>query len=94
MITLLKINVFIQVSQNSKNGGQKYLDRLKSFTPILKHSLTDLFDECERKDSYSTELKSRRLHFRGPEFIICVTVLRRTIAEANIPQSTVLVSSN
>ena len=94
MIALLKINVFIQVSQNSKNGGQRYLDRLKPFTPILKHFLTDLFDECERKDGYSTELKSRSLHFRGPEFIICVTVLRRTIAKANIRQSTVLASSN
>ena len=90
---LLKIIVFVQVSKN-KNGGQEYLDRLKPFTPILKYSLIDLFDEFEGKDGYSTELKSRRLHFRDPESISCVTVLPRTIAEANIPQSTVLVSSN
>ena len=94
MIGLLKINVFIQVSKNSTNGGQKYLDGLKPFTPILNYYLIDLFDEVERKNGYSTELESRRLHFRGPESISCVTVLRRTIAEANIPQSTVLVSSN
>ena len=89
----LKINVFIQASKNSTDGGQKYIDRLKPFTPILKHCLIDLFDEFERKNGYSTELKSRRLHFRGPESISCVTVLRRTIAEA-IAQSTVFVSSN
>ena len=59
-----------------------------------KHYLIDLFDEFERKNGYSTELKSRRLHFRGPESISCVTVLRRTIAEANIPQSNLFVSSN
>ena len=94
MIALLKINVFIQVSKNSTNRGQKYLDRLKPFTPILKHYLIELFDEFERKNGYSTELKSRRLHFRGPKSISCVTVLRRTITEANIPQSIVLVSSN
>ena len=94
MIALLKINVFIQVSKNSTNRGQKYLYRLKPFTPILKNYLINLFDEFERKNGYSTELKSRRLHFRGPEFISSVTVLRRTIAEANITQSTVLVSSN
>ena len=84
----------MQVCKNNKNGGQKYLDRLKNFTPILKYSLIDLFDEFEGKDGYSTELKSRRLHFRDPESISCVTVLPRTIAEANITQSTVLVSSN
>ena len=94
MIALLKINVFIQVSKNSTNRGQKYLDRLKPFTPILKHYLIELFDEFERKNGYSTELKSRRLHFRGPKSISCVTVLRRTITEANIPQSIVFVSSN
>ena len=94
MIALLKINVFIQVSKNSTNRGQKYLDRLKPFTPILKHYLIELFDEFERKNGYSTELKSRKLHFRGPKSISCVTVLRRTITEANIPQSIVLVSSN
>ena len=93
MIALLKINVLLEVSKNSMNGGQKYLDRLKPVTPILKH-LIDLFDKFERKNGYSTELKSRRLHFRGPKSISCVTVLRRTITEANIPQSIVLVSSN
>ena len=93
MIALLKINAFIQVYKNSKNGGQKYLDRLKHFTPILKHSLIDLFDEFEGKGGYSTELKSRRLHFMGSEPISCVTVLSRTISGANIPQSTVLVNS-
>ena len=67
MIALLKINVLLQVSQNSMDGGQKYLDRLKPVTPILKHYLIDLFDKFERKNGYSTELKSRRLHFRGPE---------------------------
>ena len=48
MISLLKINVLIQVSKNNKNGEQKYLDRLKPLTPILKHSLTDLFDKFKR----------------------------------------------
>ena len=52
----LKINVFIQASKNSTDGGQKYIDRLKPFTPILKHCLIDLFDEFERKNGYSTEL--------------------------------------
>ena len=52
----LKINVFIQASKNSTDGGQKYIDRLKPFTPILKHYLIDLFDEFERKNGYSTEL--------------------------------------
>ena len=94
MIALLKINVCRQVSKNNKNGEQKYVDRLKPFTPILKHSLIDLFDIFEAKDGYSTELKSRRVHFRGPESISCVTVSPRTIAETNIPQGTVLVSSN
>ena len=54
MISLLKINVLIQVSKNSKSGGEKNLDRLKPFAPILKHSLTDLFYEFEGKDGYST----------------------------------------
>ena len=75
MIALLKINVLLQVSKNSMNGGQKYLDRLKPVTPILKHYLIDLFDKFERKNGYSTELKSRRLHFRGPESISCVKLL-------------------
>ena len=91
MIALLKINVFRQVSKNDENEGQKYLDRLK---PTLKHSLTDLFGEFEGKDGYSIELKSGRVHFKGPESTGCVTVLPKTIAEVNIPQSTVLVSSN
>ena len=94
MTALLKINVFRQVSKNNKNGEQKYVDRLKPFTPILKHFLIDLFDVFEAKDAYSTELRSRRVHFRGPESISCVTVSPRTIAETNIPQSTVFVSSN
>ena len=75
MIALLKINVLLQVSKNSMNGGQKYLDRLKPVTPILKYYLIDLFDKFERKNGYSTELKSRRLHFRGPESISCVKLL-------------------
>ena len=75
MIALLKINVLLQVSQNSMDGGQQYLDRLKPVTPILKHYLIDLFDKFERKNGYSTELRSRRLHFRGPESISCVKLL-------------------
>ena len=79
MIALLKINVFRQVSKNNKNGGQKYIDWLQPFTPILKHFLIDLLDEFEGKGGYSTELKSRRVHLRGPESISCITVLPRTI---------------
>ena len=94
MIALLKIDVFRQVSKSNKNGEQKHVDRLKPFTPVLKHSLIDLLDVFEAKDGYSAELKSRRVHFRGPESISCVTVSPRTIVETNIFQSTVLISSN
>ena len=79
MISLLKINVLIQVSKNSKNGGEKNLDRQKPFAPILKHSLTDLLYEFEGKDGYSTELKSPWLYFRDTESISCITVLPRTL---------------
>ena len=75
----MKIILFVEVSKNNKNEGQKYLDWLKRFTPILKCSLIDSFDEFGGKDGHSTELKSCRLHFKDSESISCVTVLPRTI---------------
>ena len=56
MIALLKIDVFRQVSKSNKNGEQKHVDRLKPFTPILKHSLIDLFDVFEAIDGVMVHL--------------------------------------